>query len=114
MGDCVSVVRPAALEQRRLAHRVMDEALDKVNLTFLANGKGYMHMHIHWFLHTLNEMGKEEVICNAGHIIGAGGSLTGYRGGLELKKRLLDLETIKKHAVFCIWAKGNRPLKAQG
>ncbi len=28
-------------------------------------------------------------------VIGANGSLTGYRGGLEMKKRLLDLEKIK-------------------
>lgn len=28
-------------------------------------------------------------------VIGADGSLTGYRGGLELKKRLLDLEGIR-------------------
>ena len=28
-------------------------------------------------------------------VIGTDGSLTGYRGGLELKKRLLDLEKIK-------------------
>ena len=33
-------------------------------------------------------------------VIGTNGALTGYRGGLELKKRLLDLETIKKHADF--------------
>lgn len=33
-------------------------------------------------------------------VIGTNGSLTGYRGGLELKKRLLDLETIKEHADF--------------
>jgi len=33
-------------------------------------------------------------------VIGADGSLTGYRGGLELKKRLLDMEKIKKHADF--------------
>ncbi|HYE12628.1 MAG TPA: methylated-DNA--[protein]-cysteine S-methyltransferase [Patescibacteria group bacterium] len=28
-------------------------------------------------------------------VIGANGSLTGYRGGLEMKKKLLDLEKIK-------------------
>lgn len=28
-------------------------------------------------------------------VIGADGSLTGYRGGLEMKKKLLDLEKIK-------------------
>ena len=29
-------------------------------------------------------------------VIGSDGSLTGYRGGLELKRRLLRLEKIKK------------------
>ncbi len=33
-------------------------------------------------------------------VIGADGSLTGYRGGLELKKRLLHMEKNKKHADF--------------
>lgn len=31
-------------------------------------------------------------------VIGAGGSLIGYRGGLELKKQLLNLEKVKKYA----------------
>lgn len=31
-------------------------------------------------------------------VIGAGGSLIGYRGGIELKERLLEMENIKEYA----------------
>lgn len=33
-------------------------------------------------------------------VIGADGSLIGYRGGIELKKRLLEMENIKEYADF--------------
>lgn len=33
-------------------------------------------------------------------VIGADGSLIGYRGGIEIKKRLLDMEKIKENADF--------------
>lgn len=35
------------------------------------------------------------IIIPCHRVIGANGSLTGYRGGLELKKRLLDMEKLK-------------------
>jgi len=46
-------------------------------------------------------------------VIGADGSPIGYRGGIQLKRRLLEMENIEEYADFGIWSKRSRILEKQ-